>query len=227
MFFDKETFGADRLVARPPSGEGRLGRGRRMLRGETWERFIAEAPLSEAAKRDLARLHEERRGLHARPASAEKKARLARMSYADFLTDVASVDPAVVALLPGAPPRRSTASASTPSPPRTPGASGFPGFQGHGPRSDPGPGHEPGRHPQPRGRGYFFHFPDGNASIARLLVRGLIPAAVPGRQPRTTWSPPAPTTRASTRPPRPCASGSTARSSGCAHAATEGPRPSR
>jgi spermidine dehydrogenase len=27
---------------------------------------------------------------------------------------------------------------------------------------------------------YFFHFPDGNASIARLLVRNLIPAAIPG-----------------------------------------------
>ena len=28
---------------------------------------------------------------------------------------------------------------------------------------------------------YFFHFPDGNASIARLLVRRLIPHAIPGR----------------------------------------------
>ena len=27
---------------------------------------------------------------------------------------------------------------------------------------------------------YFFHFPDGNASIARLLVRKLIPHAIPG-----------------------------------------------
>jgi spermidine dehydrogenase len=27
---------------------------------------------------------------------------------------------------------------------------------------------------------YIFHFPDGNASIARLLVRSLIPSAVPG-----------------------------------------------
>src|SRR5260370_10740185 len=27
---------------------------------------------------------------------------------------------------------------------------------------------------------YFFHFPDGNATITRLLVRKLIPAAIPG-----------------------------------------------
>ena len=27
---------------------------------------------------------------------------------------------------------------------------------------------------------YFFHFPDGNASIARLIVRSLLPEAIPG-----------------------------------------------
>jgi spermidine dehydrogenase len=27
----------------------------------------------------------------------------------------------------------------------------------------------------------IFHFPDGNASLARLFVRSLIPAAVPGK----------------------------------------------
>jgi spermidine dehydrogenase len=30
------------------------------------------------------------------------------------------------------------------------------------------------------GGSYVFHFPDGNASIARLLVRNLIPGAIPG-----------------------------------------------
>jgi spermidine dehydrogenase len=34
------------------------------------------------------------------------------------------------------------------------------------------------RHPE--AEGYFFHFPDGNASVARLLVRRLIPGAIPG-----------------------------------------------
>src|SRR6202521_4793318 len=27
---------------------------------------------------------------------------------------------------------------------------------------------------------YIYHFPDGNASVARLLVRSLIPSAMPG-----------------------------------------------
>ena len=48
------------------------------------------------------------------------------------------------------------------------GASSYPGFQGMdlGEREKKEP--------------YIFHFPDGNASIARLLVRSLIPQAIPG-----------------------------------------------
>jgi spermidine dehydrogenase len=57
---------------------------------------------------------------------------------------------------------------------------GHPGFQGMGLAPTTGAGqnldaipydHEP----------YFFHFPDGNATLARLLVRRLVPAAIPGR----------------------------------------------
>ena len=48
-------------------------------------------------------------------------------------------------------------------------------------------GEEPYKTMSPSGRlaltdpdDYIFHFPDGNASIARLLVRSLIPSALPG-----------------------------------------------
>jgi spermidine dehydrogenase len=34
--------------------------------------------------------------------------------------------------------------------------------------------------PNEEAENYFFHFPDGNATIARLLVRSLIPKALPG-----------------------------------------------
>ena len=47
---------------------------------------------------------------------------------------------------------------------------GYPGFSGMGT--------EPAA--LSNERSYFFHFPDGNASIARLLVRNLIPEAIPG-----------------------------------------------
>ncbi len=47
----------------------------------------------------------------------------------------------------------------------------FPGFQGMG---------LPSRDPR-KGEPYIHHFPDGNASVARLIVRSLIPDALPGR----------------------------------------------
>jgi spermidine dehydrogenase len=47
---------------------------------------------------------------------------------------------------------------------------------------DPAPGRGMNRDaiPNEEAEKYFFHFPDGNASIARLLVRKLIPGAIPG-----------------------------------------------
>src|SRR5690242_11336760 len=48
----------------------------------------------------------------------------------------------------------------------------YPGFQGINLQSS----EESPEQAEP----YIFHFPDGNASVARLLVRSLIPRAVPG-----------------------------------------------
>jgi spermidine dehydrogenase len=57
---------------------------------------------------------------------------------------------------------------------------GAPGF--HGMKLDPSPGKGMNRDaiPNEEAEKYFFHFPDGNASIARLIVRQLIPNAIPG-----------------------------------------------
>ncbi|HEY1430275.1 MAG TPA: hypothetical protein VGF39_01370, partial [Stellaceae bacterium] len=57
---------------------------------------------------------------------------------------------------------------------------GLPGFQGLklDPGSAPHMGYTPAGYAD--GGSDNFHFPDGNASIARLLVRSLIPQAVPG-----------------------------------------------
>ena len=55
---------------------------------------------------------------------------------------------------------------------------GYPGFQGTQARrrlARPGITAAPTDEEEP----YFFHFPDGNASVARLLVRTLVPAAAP------------------------------------------------
>jgi spermidine dehydrogenase len=59
---------------------------------------------------------------------------------------------------------------------------GYPGFQGM--KFEPGAtmrmGYTPRGEATPKPE-YFFHYPDGNASIARLMVRSLIPGAAPGR----------------------------------------------
>src|SRR5204862_7126075 len=83
-FFDKGTFGADRLVIGTPGGGGRGGRGRGGAASMTWEEFLANAPLSPEARKDIARL--EKASVDYKPglSSIEKKDRLSRMSYRDF-----------------------------------------------------------------------------------------------------------------------------------------------
>src|SRR5436309_4115136 len=56
---------------------------------------------------------------------------------------------------------------------------GLPGFTGM--KLDPTPGPGMGLDARPGPRSPFLHFPDGNATLARLLVQRLIPRAVPGQ----------------------------------------------
>ena len=177
-FFDKETFGTDRLVVGTPGG--RRGRERSDAL-KAWEAFLAQTPLTAAVQKDIARLETE--GVDYMPGltSAEKKDRLSRMSYKDFLLKVVKVDRGVI-------PFYQT---------RTHGLYGigidavgalecwayhYPGFDGmnlepaaNGRMSFTARGEAT---PKPE---YTFHFPDGNASVARLLVRALLPDALPGR----------------------------------------------
>ncbi|HEV2714295.1 MAG TPA: FAD/NAD(P)-binding protein, partial [Terriglobales bacterium] len=61
IFFDKETFGADKLVVNPVPHGG--GEGADISQGDSaaWKKFMAEAPLSEKAKRDYDRLHHDKK----------------------------------------------------------------------------------------------------------------------------------------------------------------------
>src|SRR5271167_2908086 len=82
VFFDKETFGADRLVKGEISSPD----------------FLEHAPLSEAAERDVRRLETEPIDYLPGLSPSEKKARLSRISYRDYLLDLVKVDPSVIAL---------------------------------------------------------------------------------------------------------------------------------
>ncbi len=159
-FFDRETFGQDRLV--PGMGS------------TPWPEFLGKTPLSEVARRDIARIYSEKIDYLPGLSREEKSARLAKMSYADYLTKVCKLTPEALPFFQTYPHDLFGAGIDAVSAltcfenPDDYESFTYPGFEGLnlGKPEE----HDP----------YIFHFPDGNASIARLLVRSLIPDAVPG-----------------------------------------------
>jgi len=164
IFFDRETFGADRLVDSPE---------------HAWHEFAAQAPLSEKAKADVKRLYSLNVDLMPGLSSEQKKAKLARMSYADYLLKLVKVEPQVVAMLDPQPKPLYGVGIDAVSAQDAWGL-GMPGFDGLELTPGPGPGMGRDAIRSEEAEKYFFHFPDGNSSIARLLVRSQIPEAVPG-----------------------------------------------
>lgn len=178
VFFDKEAFGADKLVANPMP---RVGGESEDDRAQTHalEIFLQEAPLSAAAKADYRRLVTENRDYLPGLSSDEKKARLARMSYNSFLIDLVKVSPEVVKVFQAMPQPLFGIGFDAVAAQDAWGL-GAPGFAGLNLDPAPGKGMNRDAIPNREAEKYFFHFPDGNASIARLLVRKLNPQAIPG-----------------------------------------------
>ena len=91
IFFDKETFGVDKLVINPAPRGGSESEDAAAPSPELMKPFLADAPISDQAKRDLERLYQEPKDYFPGLTSDQKKGKLARMSYATFLKDVAGV----------------------------------------------------------------------------------------------------------------------------------------
>jgi spermidine dehydrogenase len=160
-FFDKETFGEDRLVP----GMGSL----------PWREFLSKTPLPERVRQEIARLYTEKKDYLPGLSRQEKQARLAKISYAGFLTEICQADAAVLPFfqtythdLFGVGIEAISALACYRNPDDY-GAYQYAGFDGMGLGEA-----------EDEGEPYIFHFPDGNASVARLLVRSLVPGCIPG-----------------------------------------------
>jgi spermidine dehydrogenase len=174
MFFDKANFGAEALVAGVPGEDATP---------TDWRPFLARTPLSDVVRADVLRIETGTTDYLPGLDDAAKKDRLSRISYRDFLRDIATINPET---LPYYQRRTHGEWATGIDAVSALDAWGFglPGFAGMKLVASP--------HPRMSftPRGYIeggsdtFHFPDGNASIARLLVRGLVPGAIPGRDER-------------------------------------------
>ncbi len=154
VFFHEEGYGEDALVA---------GSVRRPT-----EEFLAKTPLPDQVRADLLRLWNDRRDYMPGLSQAEKIQELQRISYRDYLLDVAKVHPDVLPLVGGVWCLGADTSSAWFALYRA-----LPGFQGLGiaiPAESPSlPGH---------GKTDVY-FPAGNSDIARMIVRSLIPAALP------------------------------------------------
>ncbi len=172
VFFDRETFGVDRLVVGNPVVTG----GDSFARDATPRRVasvVAEFPMSDDARRRLIEFFNHPKDYLAGKTKEEKIAYLKKISYRDYLRKDAGLGDEAVKFFNG-----STFGLMAMGPDILPAldamSSQYIGFAGLGlgDLDDP----EVAAFAEP----YIYHFPDGNASIARLLVRSLIAGVAPG-----------------------------------------------
>jgi spermidine dehydrogenase len=161
-FFDMETFGSDVLVP---------GFGRHYLGLEYPPEILAKIPIAEPARRDLVRLQTTTLDYLAGLTAEEKKRKLIKTSYKDYLLQYVKVHPDVVKVFQAAPHGLYGVGIDAVSAWDCLQME-YPGFKGINIKST-------NSSPE-REEPYIFHFPDGNASVARLLVRALVPGSAPG-----------------------------------------------
>ena len=161
-FFDRETFGRDLLL--PGFGTHYLGL-------SYSSEILAKIPIAEPARQDLARLQESNVDYMAGLSVEEKRRQLTKTSYKDYLLEHAKVHPDVIKVYQSAPHGLYGVGIDAVSALDCLEMD-YPGFKGIQIES-----HESS--PE-QAEPYIFHFPDGNSSVARLLVRSLVPGSAPG-----------------------------------------------
>jgi spermidine dehydrogenase len=165
LFLNKEQFGRDALL---PG-----------MATKPWTELLKDAPLSERVKADAARIQAGEGDHMPGLTSAQKKDKLSRISYGDYMTKIMGADPGVLPIFQDSTHDEWGVGIDAVSALDAWGF-GLPGFDGLKlePGITPRMAFTPAGYEQ--GGSYKFHFPDGNASIARLLVRALVPKAMPG-----------------------------------------------
>jgi len=153
-FFDKETFGADYLAS------GRHG----------FADSLEDAPLSESAKEELVRLFADEEDYLDGMTTDERREVLETHSWSEYLAKYAGMGEEVLTCIQKMP-EAAWAIGSDAYPAWLAWINGSPGFAGMDIGYDVG---------DEVNDDSAFYFPDGNASVARLLVRKLVPSVAPG-----------------------------------------------
>jgi spermidine dehydrogenase len=165
VFFKREVFGADRLVRRPFGAWGEFDENptdEMSLRG-----YLDQMPISERARAQLFEMYWSDRDVLAGHTAAQRRSILEHTSYSDFLRRHWNADDDVLKFLQ----TRTHESWAT-------GIDAVPASET---MSLPGLKAQRAALESEEAEPYIYHFPDGNASIARMLVRKLIPGIAPGR----------------------------------------------
>jgi spermidine dehydrogenase len=175
IWFDKETFGEDALVV----GQGRGGDEGKI----PWKTFLAKCPLDAKTQADILRVQDGETDVMPGLTSDQKKDELSRMSYLVYLRDHMKCGPKALAFYQTIT-HDEYGTGIDAEPALDCWGFGLPGFKGL--KLKPGSTNRMGN----TAAGYqdnpdlpTFHFPDGNATIARSLVRKLIPGVLSGSTP--------------------------------------------
>ncbi len=170
VFFAREAFGRDLLVPEDPFARATDNLARRPIDTKALHESVAAFPISDASKTQLLALYDGRRDPLTAKSVAEKLKLLKTTSYRDYLMKICGCSAEVANCFQGR-----TLDFFGLGCDAVPAADlqdlGYPGFAGLGlPVNAPAQWTEP----------YIYHFPDGNASLARLLVRALVPGVAAG-----------------------------------------------
>jgi spermidine dehydrogenase len=171
VFFPRETFGRDVLVTGDPTHSAADDLGPSLLNARPVAEFVAGFPLSAADRAKVLALYDAKRDPLRGKSRSEKEDILEKTSYRDYLVKICGLSEQAANCFHG----RSLdffALASDMIPAESAHEMGLPGFDGLGLPVEASP---------ERDEPYIHHFPDGNASLARLLVRALVPGIAPGK----------------------------------------------
>ncbi|MGZ9737242.1 NAD(P)-binding protein [Pseudomonas sp. GNP012] len=173
VFFDKENFGEDKLVTGDPTPMVADDIAPDQLHARSIPDFINDFPLPQADRQALIALHMTPKDYLPGKTTEEKTAHLEAISYQDFLLKDVGLSAQAVKYFQSR--TNDFMALSIDAVAASDAYSvGFPGFGAM--NLEPISEEARAEMEEP----YIYHFPDGNASLARLLVRSLIPAVATG-----------------------------------------------